>query len=581
MNAAGSLFALILALQVTPPPSPPAPDGTTGPQATPQASPQASPLSSPQASPSPTPTPQPPIGVVPANVAMQPGQTQILSVNHASGLIAASIDVPVATIAVDQATRTITLQATAQTGRATLTVRDASGASAMVAVRVAFAAAILPAQITLRVTGNPIDPAWLQTQVKRALLSGITVRPEIGQKGLQFAQYSLPDTLGPGASAAVPITVHVDGGTNFYTTDGTVTLMLQNAGLDPFSPPLLLYDDDPEKVTGNGVLFRAEIDAGAPARLYYYHQNTTAPRRILVVLTNTAQTPATVQIIDASAGPNIDVMSVGHAVSRDFLVRKPRNQGIVTDIGVNEPLIVDDFAAMHALDGVAGSIGLRVTAGGPVTVSVIAVPTAISSEDLVTALGAAKLPGDGHNRTGIFDIRTYAQSALAYTVGGEDASIDYGASTPPATGTIPNAHDYGEYGVIRTIGFDVTNPTGQPATLYLYERPLGGVVRSSFVINGQLVEVGCARVSNRYQVGPPLQIDAGTTATHVEVQTMTDGGSNYPLEFGITATPPQPATPPISAADGCFPKVPATPAPLQTETPQPAAQPTPQPEPTG
>jgi hypothetical protein len=35
---------------------------------------------------------------------------------------------------------------------------------------------------------------------------------------------------------------------------------------------------------------------------------------------------------------------------------------------------------------------------------------------------------------------------------------------------------------------------------------------------------------------------------------MTDGGSFYPVEIGITGTPPTPATPAISAPDGCFPK---------------------------
>jgi hypothetical protein len=35
---------------------------------------------------------------------------------------------------------------------------------------------------------------------------------------------------------------------------------------------------------------------------------------------------------------------------------------------------------------------------------------------------------------------------------------------------------------------------------------------------------------------------------------MTDGGSFYPLEVGLSGTPPQPVTPPVSAPDGCFPK---------------------------
>ena len=38
------------------------------------------------------------------------------------------------------------------------------------------------------------------------------------------------------------------------------------------------------------------------------------------------------QMIDAPAGPNIDVMQVGHAVSREFLLRKPHGEGIESQI---------------------------------------------------------------------------------------------------------------------------------------------------------------------------------------------------------------------------------------------------------
>ena len=40
----------------------------------------------------------------------------------------------------------------------------------------------------------------------------------------------------------------------------------------------------------------------------------------------------------------------------------------------------------------------------------------------------------------------------------------------------------------------------------------------------------------------------------LDILTMTDGGSNYPLEVGAGSTPPLTTTPPIASADGCFPK---------------------------
>ena len=208
---------------------------------------------------------------------------------------------------------------------------------------------------------------------------------------------------------------------------------------------------------------------------------------------------------------------------------------------------------MQPLDGAAGSIGMRVLSGGPIQLAVVALP---AGDDLPGAIAAAfdqpRLPGDGHARTGVFNLSGYGVETLTYTVGGADAMTDYGASTPPPVDP-PGGHDYGDYGVIRTLTFSISNPTSQPATLYLYERPMGGPVRSSFLVDGTLVQVGCARVPERYQIGTPFAVSPSSTAQLV-VQTMTDGGSNYPLEVGLTATPPIPTTPPISAPTGCFPK---------------------------
>ena len=73
-----------------------------------------------------------------------------------------------------------------------------------------------------------------------------------------------------------------------------------------------------------------------------------------------------------------------------------------------------------------------------------------------------------------------------------------------------------------------------------------------------LVTLGCARVPQPYLIAQ-LTLDPSSQRT-VNVLTMADGGSNFPLEIGATATPPQATTPPQSAPDGCFPKPQATPS---------------------
>lgn len=546
-----NLPALILALavQITPPPPPPV-------LATPAPSPSAS--VTPANSPSPAPSPSP-LAVSPAAVNLHPAQSQTISVSSANGVITAQLDTPLATAVVDQNARTVTVTATQQTGRATLTIADSTGATAVVPVRVALDAGSVPASISLRVTGTAIDPAWLQAQVTAALTRAIQLQPGAGAP--QIAPIALPALLAPGAAAALPVQVSIAGGAQYFDVAANATVNIQNVAAPAFAPPLLFYDDDPEKIPGEGVLYRNDVTAASPARLYYYHQNTGQPRRLLVVLSTTAAAPATVQLIDASAGPNIDVMSVGHAVSRDFLLAKPRNQGIVVDVVPQTPYVADAFS-MKPLDGAAGSIGIRLLNGGPVTVTVVAIPDTPLAQ-LEAYLGQAPLPGDGHHRTGVFALDGYGAESLTYAAGGPDAVTQYGAGTPPSAQPSPDGHDYGDYGVVRTLTFDITNPTGAPATAYLYERPLGGDVRSSFLVDGTLVQLGCVRVPQAYQIGQAYALAPGGRY-RVTVQTMTDGGSSYPLEVGMTATPPNPATPPIAAPDGCFPKAPASPQPEPT-----------------
>jgi hypothetical protein len=558
-------FAVFFALvaQMTPPPPPPL-LVTPAPSPSPSASASPSPSASPPAQ---------PFTVTGGPVNLHPGQSLTLAIQNGAGPYTTSIDAPLATVTVDQNARTIAVTAAQQTGRATITVNDSTGAAVQIPLRVAFDAGSMPKSVALRVTGTQLDTQWLTLQIQKTLLRSAQLQPGVSA---QINAFTLPPTLGPGASAAIPVPVHIPGGDQYFDVDVATTVEVQNVAADPFSPPLLLYDDDPEKLNATGVLFRARVNPNAPARLYYYHENSADPHQLAVVLSSDSAQPSTVQLIDASAGPNIDVMTVGHAVSRDFLLRKPINEGIVVEVGAQSPYVADQFA-MNRLDGAAGNVGIRVLSGGTVTVTVLSLPPGPLTDSLIASyLTQPQLPGDGHHRTGVFSLVNYADETIAFTAPGPDANVQYGAQTPPAAvlpdDPVPAGHDYGEYGVLRTMNFQIDNPLDQPQTLYLYERPLGGSVRSSFLVNGQLAQVGCARVPDRYQIGDPIVVQPHAKLT-LPVQTMTDGGSSYPLEVGVTATPPQPTVPPITGANGCFPK----PQPMPT----PMTSPSPAPEPTG
>lgn len=503
------------------------------------------PAGAPTPSPAPTATAAGQLSVSPTNLALNPAQQRIISVNSATGTISTRLDANLVRISVDQAARTITVTATSQTGSDVVHVSDESGAEVDVPVRVALNAGTISKAATLQVTGNPVDAAWLNRQVIAIVQRSTAVAP--GAR----ASFGPVDTTGfNGSQATYSVPVQISGGDEYFDQSDTTNVTVQSVGLAPFAPPLLLYDDDPEHITQDGVLFRGTVSLGQPVRLYYYHDNMGDPRRLVIVLTAGAQ-PTSLHVVESPAGPNIDVMSVGHAVTRNFLLQKPLNEGIVVDLPPNTPYVFHDFS-LQPRAGAAGNLDARVISGGPVTITVLGVSP---GENPLTLLDQPRLAGDGHNRSGTFDIANFGNDAMTYTAGA-DAAFVYGDQdpSPPNLNPSDSGKDIGDYGVWHSLTLTLNNPTDQPAVAYLYERPIGGVARSSFLVNGQLIELGCVRVFNqRYQIGSPYTL-APHQITRVMLQTMSDGGSNYPLEIGITATPPNPTTPSINAPDGCFPK---------------------------
>ncbi len=305
----------------------------------------------------------------------------------------------------------------------------------------------------------------------------------------------------------------------------------------------------PSTSAQDGVLFRGTVSA-TPARLYYYHDDVADPRRLLVALTAESADPASVQLVEATAGPNMDVMHVGQTLTKNFMLTKARGEGIVVTLPQAQPYLLE----RPADDGTAadfgnrrpartfGRTGRRHGAGGLLG---------------HRSAHAARRPGAGRRRaprTGVYAIGGFGAENLSYVAGGADATVVIGDAepTPPSVDGDATGHDYGDYGVSHTIDLTMTNPGTSPAPAYLYFQPLAGPARGAFLVDDNLVELGCVRESAPYQVSA-FDLAPGQTY-HTVVQTMTDGGSFYPAEIGLTATPPRVSAPPINAPDGCFPK---------------------------
>ncbi len=419
-------------------------------------------------------------------------------------------------------------------------------------------AGAVPRSISLEVTGTPAEPGFLESRIHAALDAAIAPALPPGSRIMYGPILPPLQPLEAGflRTVAVPVTLAVGPGS--LVAAGTADVALVNVSVWPFDPQVLYFDDDPEKIVADGVLFRGGVDTTRPARLYYYHENTGTPRRVIVALAASAGA-ARVQIIQADSGPNVDVMSVGHAASRDFLAVKPKGEGIVTGVAAGTFRTVRD-TLVNPVQVVAGFVDLHVLSGAAVDVLVLAVQPA---DDPSKYLASESLPGDGHNRHGKFDIGGFGDATIAYAAGGPDAPFIYGGGdTTPLSVGAAGGRDRGDYGVGHHVTFDLSNPTGSAVTLYLYEKPHGAAVRSSFLVDGNLKELGCVRVPQRYEIAAYDLAPGSSVAT--SILTMTDGGSGYPLEIGITATPPLSQTPPNGAPDGCFPK----PAPRRSPAPE-------------
>ncbi len=412
-------------------------------------------------------------------------------------------------------------------------------------------AGAIPASISIEVTGSPAtDADVLDAQVRAALTRRIrpTLRPGAAITFGAIVPWPLLP-LATGSTTAVNVTLAIDADAS-APISGITTVNVYNVALAPDRPRVLFLSDDPEYLQSEGVVFRGDVVADRPARLYYYHSDVGLPRDVDVVVTAAAR--SRVQVIASAAGPDLDVMSVGHTVSRDLLRFEQAGEGALVEVEPGRPFVVR-HGLLLAGEVLAGAADVRVVSGGPVTVSVLASPAGSRPDAM---LGGPRVAFDGHHRHGVFDLDGFGAIAASYTVGGPDGATQYGGRNATLRNLDPNdaGRDYGDYGVLHSIRFTLANPTDDPQAVYLYEKPLGGPVRSTFVIDGQLKEIGCVRLQQPYWV-TTYQLPPRFTGVST-ILTMTDGGSFYPLELGATSTQPLTYTPPVGSPDGCSPNPP-------------------------
>ena len=545
----GLLFGRAALAQETP-----SPEETATPLITPAPLPPPGPTEAPSPLTSPTTTPPAqPLQANPSQVQSNVGVSKTIVVTGATGALTATVDPKIATVAVSGATVTVT---PTMNGRATVHVVDTTGASVDVFLRVAPNAATISKFLNVKVTGNA-DEAFIANetalQVRGAVNANAGTTINIGL--IPPPTEALP--VGGQYTFGLPVTVL--GGDQYLDVSDIMRVTVQHVAAQPFSPTILYYSDDPERIVSDGVLFRGTVTAGTPVRLYDYHENGTDPRRLVIVLSTSSTTPTTAQVVESFAGPNIDVMGVGHAVAKNFLIQKPRNEGVVLDLPDGAPIFRRDVL-LQMQQGTADVADIQILQGGPLTITVLAASPSVPA---ATLLSGAQLPSDGKGRHGTFTLANYGAQTLDFTVGAQDATVTLGdrEQTVPRFNAADPGVDYGDYGVTFNLHLIARNTGDTAQTVYIYEAPRGGPVRATYLLDGSATptELGCGTSpptatspARRYLIGQ-FDVAPHSAQTHT-MWTMTEGGSNYPLVIGLTTNPPEPQTPPIFGPEGCFPK---------------------------
>jgi hypothetical protein len=505
-------------------------------------------LPSPLPSPTSSPAAAAKISVDRHSLVLAPGATATVHVFGASNAVVTST-VPGVNAVFNKPTRTLLLTAN-QIGSGTITVTDDAGNSDAVTVAVLAPAGVVPPTVALNFAGTP-SRSYLAARIRSAIVAATKLEPGL-TVSVQTQGIDLPAVPAADFSQDVPVVLRRP---NFSDVQGTVRAHVTISPAFADSEPVtLLYSDDPETVAGDGVLLHSTtpIDTTHPARLYAYHE-AGGPDRQLFLIIRTKGTASQVQLTGDTVGPYGDFVCIGHQSTKSYLEERSKRVGTTLDIGAPTPAIVQlNARLMPARTLVAAIYDIHVLSGDPVDVTVV---TSGVDVDPLSLLGGSELPGDGHQRRGEYDLSKLRPIALTYTVGqAADAQASVGAPSGDGPDRIASLRPggavlAGEYGVLRRFHIEIANPGAVEKNVYLYMTPVNGTDSMTLWFDGDAAATEVARVADpsaKYLVRT-LTVPPATTKV-ADGEFLSDGASWYPLEIGLTETPPVVADPaPLSA----------------------------------
>ena len=142
-----------------------------------------------------------------------------------------ALDRKLVTATADPNGTALTIVAAQATGSAALHMIDAADASADIATRVAFNAGTIVGQTTLRVTGNPADPALLSQKVANWVMR---ITPALPGAAVRIGTIAPPaEPLFTDQSAQFVVPVQIGGSAEYFDQTGSTTVTVNNLRLEP------------------------------------------------------------------------------------------------------------------------------------------------------------------------------------------------------------------------------------------------------------------------------------------------------------------------------------------------------------
>ncbi len=406
-----------------------------------------------------------------------------------------------------------------QPGSAVVTVQCGEY-SASVSVTVKKYAASPAKSLVGTVTGTPAPAELCQSAALLALMRNLNIEP-----GASFSYGKFKaSSLRPGEKQTIKIPVRVEGA-NYLPFIAELPVLLTNVALPRPNASVLMYSNDPERLTKYGVLYVGRVSMDAPARLLYHHQNAMGAAAIFdIEIINNSPTDCRMHLIRATPEPRVDTVLIGYRAGIGFMRNYLANIGEVIEIPANSKVSLYSTRLAN-METASGIIELALLGGGPVTVQV-------SAKTPQTAVAFAGLPvpisgGDGNLPvTGHLYSPPVKLIDSSYSVGGPWSFIRIGKQAIKSALEDHDRELYGNYGVIYEIRLKLNNPTSMAQTVKVLFEPSAGIASGIFWIDGQVISTTHRK--------PPAEVALASyklepnQSKSVLIKTIPLSGSNYP-----------------------------------------------------